>query len=937
MSISREEAIAWPSNRSLKIVAGAGTGKTRFLMERFLHLVLKEQIPANRILGLTFTRKAAQELEERIREELGAIGESESLHIHTFDSFWLQLLLDHPAESKIEEPVLILDNGLSSLLQQRMVEEIQQGTPEMSLTSFQHMNLTNLQRAVSSARNVIHSTKLRLLSADQISQVLHKLRKQNFPTDPNNKELAAETISFIQRVAQLEERLLAETKALDYGEILLRAFKHLASNLSIRRRVQRRYRHILIDEAQDTNFGQFALLKYIAADEYSNMTVVGDVRQSIFGFRDANPKSLQDFEASTCTLGKNYRSYQPMLDLAVRVLEKEGDEGAYLLQANIPDSSQPTVAGFVAESALEENRLICKLIQKAIDIGIDPGEIAVLARTRATLAKLESILRKSNIPTTSLIGGFYRRPEILDARAYLAYLLNPEDRSTLTRILESSPHSYSLFEIYRIYSELAKNEESFQNELLSRLSFAREQVIEQNISLSLRWFRFLEAMDYFSALAAQKDSQKLRAQANLRKLFELTYQLTSPPISLSDKEVLDYLTSAIESEEDEPEADIAQNGGVVLTTIHRAKGLQFPIVIYCGVRDKPIRRTSEFFAHLRTTMNGTEWEHEGAGLLLPEDFEDSKVRPSPDEGYKQDVREEEKRLDYVALTRAQKLQIVSGHVQQGRRLPSVLEILNEFSETFPDNFVFFEYSDTESIASLLPQAYSEDEKRGRTDERPRTIKKEIISLAPPILRWSFSDFEEEYQKQSRQAFAFQPEYSGASQSDSLKRGTAIHEALRLSSTRKNEETDLNSLHLFSEYSPIDIANWLRVAANFARPDVKHFVEYPFDLLIEVHDMILRLKGVLDRIEIHEGKGRIIDFKTGHWNEEAEARARRQLNFYSLIWLKDCLPEIKELELCIIHIDEERLIPIPLDIDFEQLLLNTAKNSLAMKEKVRVIH
>ena len=936
MSISREEAIAWPPNRSLKVVAGAGTGKTRFLMERFLHLVLKEQIPANRILGLTFTRKAAQELEERIRKNLGAIGESESLHIHTFDSFWLQLLLQHPAESKIEEPVLILDNGLSTLLQQKMVEAIQQGAPELSLTSFQHMNLTNLRQAVSSARSVIHSTKLRLLSAEQISPVLQGLRKQSFPTEPN-KELAAETISFIERVARLEARLLGETKALDYGEILLKAFKLFASNLSIRRSVQKKYRHILIDEAQDTNFGQFALLKYIAADEFSNMTVVGDVRQSIFGFRDANPKSLQDFEASVCALGKNYRSYQPMLDLAVRVLEKEGEEGAHPLQANSPDISQPTVAGFVAESVQEENRFICKLIQQAIDIGINPGEIAVLARTRTTLAKLESILREANIPTASLIGGFYRRPEILDARAYLAYLMNPEERRALTRILESTPNSNSLFEIYRIYSELDKNEESFQNELLSRLYSAREQVIEQNISLSLRWFRFLETTDYFSALASQNDSQKLRAQANLRKLFELTYRLTSPPISLSDKEVLDYLTSAIESEEDEPEADIAQAQGVVLTTIHRAKGLQFPIVIYCGVRDKSIRRSSDFFAHLRTTMNGTKWDHEGAGLLLPEDFENSKNQPSPDEGYKQDVREEEKRLDYVALTRAQKLQIVSGHVQQGRRLPSVLEILKEFSETSPNHFIFSEYSDAESIASLLPQASSDNEKSGRTNVVFHSTEKPIASIAPPILRWSFSDFEEEYQKQSRKIFAFQTEYSGISQSDSLKRGIAIHEALRLSSTHQNEEVDLDLLHLFREYSSSEIAHWLRIAAKFVRPDVKHFVEYPFDLFIEVPDMILRLKGVLDRVEIHEGKGRIIDFKTGHWNEEAEDRARRQLNFYSLIWLKDCLPEMKELELCIVHIDEERLIPIPLDTDFEQLLLRTAKNSPAMKEIVRVVH
>ncbi|MBU1707347.1 ATP-dependent helicase, partial [bacterium] len=384
MAISREEAIAWPPNRSLKVVAGAGTGKTRFLMERFLHLVLQKQIPANRILGLTFTRKAAQELEERIREGLGATGDSDELHIHTFDSFWLQLLLNYPAESQIEEPVLILDNGLSSLLQRKIVEEIKQDAPELLLASFRHINLTNLPHAVSVARSIVHSAKLRLLSSDQISPELQKLREKSFPTDPN-KELATETISFIEGVAQLEKRLLVEANAHDYGDILLRAFKLLTSNLGIRERVKKRYRHILIDEAQDTNFGQFALLKYIAADGFTNMTIVGDVRQSIFGFRDANPKSLQDFEASTCTLGKNYRSYQPMLDLAVRVLEKTGEEGIHSLKAEKSELSQPTVAGFVTDIEQEENSFICNLIRKAIDKGIKPCEIAVLARTRATL------------------------------------------------------------------------------------------------------------------------------------------------------------------------------------------------------------------------------------------------------------------------------------------------------------------------------------------------------------------------------------------------------------------------------------------------------------------------------------------------------------------------------------------------------------------------
>ena len=98
-------------------------------------------------------------------------------------------------------------------------------------------------------------------------------------------------------------------------------------------------------------------------------------------------------------------------------------------------------------------------------------------------------------------------------------------------------------------------------------------------------------------------------------------------------------------------------------------------------------------------------------------------------------------------------------------------------------------------------------------------------------------------------------------------------------------------------------------------------------------MILRLKGIVDRVEIHEGKGRIIDFKTGCWNEAAKARTQRQLNFYSLAWMKGCLHEIEELELCIVHIDEERLIPIPIAVNFEQLLLRTARNSLIVKKEV----
>jgi DNA helicase-2/ATP-dependent DNA helicase PcrA len=929
--ISREEAVRWPLDRPLKVVAGAGTGKTRFLVDRFLCLVAEKKIPPERILGLTFTRKAAQELEERIRECLGVGGESAELHIHTFDSFWLQLLLEYPEESGLEAPVQILDEGLSRILLQRIIHEIAQGCSELSLASFQHMNLVNLPQAVSAAHKVVNSAKLSLINGREISSILQEMRVGAIPNDPNF-DLARETIQFIVGVSLIEERLLAESCALDYGHILLRAHRLLAENIFVREQVRRRFRHLLIDEAQDTNFGQFALLKFVTAEGLSNLTVVGDTRQSIFGFRDANPESLHDFHATVCELGENYRSYQAILDLAIEALHEWQSEESHALIAHAGESQVPSVAGFIAPSANEENRAICDFVRRAMEKGVHPRDIAILARSRSTLVKLEDRLRAESIPTTSLVGGFYRRPEILDARAYLAYLLDSNDKGALARILERNANAFSLAAITEALTGADRfngneRETTAAKEERNRLSSLRDEFLAKDLSPAMRWFGFVEKAGYFIRLSGQKEKERLRAQANLRKLYELVHELALPPVALSEREILTYLDSSIEAGKDEVEAPCEESDGVILTTIHRAKGLEFPIVIYCGVHERTIQRPQGFFIHLRPRYVNSSWRYEGAGLLLTEDFSEKDTEPSPDERYREDTKGEEKRLDYVALTRAKKLQIVCGHENRRGNIPRILQILEDFASGHSHRFSFFRVPNIESLLRLLPC--------GQSDER---LKPSIPKLARGsthapkseflIIRWSFSDFEREYIRQHGMIRTFRQATESNAQKNAVRRGVLVHEAIRLGGKGRDWSSTFRDLNFDSLLSASEISQWEGVLSEFLSKDGESFSELPFDLLLKTEDSLLWLRGVVDRIEIQQGRGRLMDFKTGQWNEEAAARAQRQLNFYAMAWRKGLWPEVKELTLCILHLDEGRIIEIPQNPDFENVIVGTAKSALA---------
>jgi len=931
--VNRQEAIRWPSNLPLKVIAGAGTGKTTFLVERFMHLVEEERIPSDRILGLTFTRKAAQELEERLRGRLGTRAEEAAFHVHTFDSFWLQLLLAHPAQTQLEEPVTIVDNGLARIFHRRIVHEIEQGCPEISLLSFEQMNLVNLSQAVASALRVVDSAKLLLIDGNRLPEVLRNLRRSAFPDDAN-EALALETIRFIEGMAHVEERLLAESKALDYGSILLRAYRLLLDHPVVRDRIRSEFRHILIDEAQDTNFGQFALLKYIAAEGLSNVTVVGDARQSIFGFRDADPQSLKDFQATVCTLGENFRSHQAVLDLAVEVLQRWKTDEFHVLQAKKGESSQLSVVGFLAPSAQDENRILCRLIARAVEKGIRPRDIAVLARARTTLVRLEDRLRAENIPTVSLVGGFYQRPEVLDARAYLAHLLNPHDRGALSRILEKGPDPLSLAEIHAVLG--TESGRQFDGEVDSasarrkceHLSQIREGILSRDMSPVLRWFGYLEKSGYMSRIGSHGKSEPLRAQANLRKLFELAHRLTTTPLALSERELLRYLDLAIEAGEDEVEADYGDSEGVVLTTIHRAKGLEFPIVIYCGVHDKTVQRPQGFFAHLRSRHAEGSWRCEGVGLLLPEDFQTGASAP-PDARYKEDAAGEERRLDYVALTRSKTLQIVCGHSGQRGKVPHVLRILEDLAAKSPERFFFSRQPAIEQLQTFLPPLPSGEEVRHAVSPMLKRDTRKKPAMRP-TLRWSFSDFDREYMRQQRNVESV-PSYSsyadGVSQENAIERGVILHEAIRLAGFDGDWRQILRSWNRPALIAPEHISRVQRIMGKYVSSEGTVFTETPFEVLLEADDFFLWLRGTMDRLEIRNQVGRLIDFKTGRWDGEAAARAERQLNFYALAWYKGLWPEVKSLVLSILHLDEERMIPVPLRSDFESMVLDTARKSL----------
>ena len=396
----------------LLIMAGAGSGKTRVLTHRIAYLLATGQARAGEILAITFTNKAAAEMRERVEALVGG-GAARRMRVSTFHSACVRLLRAEYRAAGLRSTFSIYDSQDSQRLIQMVLKaadvDIKRFTPKLV-----------------AAR--ISDLKNELVTWQEYRDVA--------PNDPISRVVASAYEEY--------EKRLAQANALDFDDLIARTVRLLKDNPAIAEHYHRRFRHILVDEYQDTNHAQYVLVRALVGDGSdgvtpAELTVVGDSDQSIYAFRGATIRNIEEFErdftgARTILLEQNYRSTQNILSAANAVIARNTGRRAKNLWTASGDGALITLDA--ADSEHDEARFVVGEIDRLADSGVEWGDIAVFYRTNAQSRALEELLVRQGIPYR-VVGGtrFYERREIKDALAYLQLISNPDDTVAARRIL----------------------------------------------------------------------------------------------------------------------------------------------------------------------------------------------------------------------------------------------------------------------------------------------------------------------------------------------------------------------------------------------------------------------------------------------------------------------------------------------------------------------
>ncbi|GEO95876.1 DNA helicase PcrA [Kocuria turfanensis] len=609
----------------LLIVAGAGSGKTRVLTHRIAHLLATGRAHQGEILAITFTNKAAAEMRERVVE---LVGESaKSMSISTFHSFCVRVLRREAASVGLKSTFSIYDSADSLRL--------------ITLVAKQH-DLDPKRFAPKSIQHRISALKNELVD------------------DETYLSRVSETDPFESAVAQVyrgyTERLRA-ANAMDFDDLIGQTVHMLRAFPQVAEYYRRRYRHVLIDEYQDTNHAQYALVRELVgtgagADPGpganpvppAELTVVGDSDQSIYAFRGADIRNIVDFEkdypqARTILLEQNYRSTQNILTAANAVIAKNKARRDKRLWTASGDGAK--ITGYAAENEHEEARFIAEEIDRLQDEdGYRPGDVAVFYRTNAQSRSLEEILMRVGLPY-KVVGGtrFYERKEIKDALSYLRSIVNPDDDINVRRIVNEPKRGIgdraegaaaALAERERIsFMDALRRADEAPGMATRSLNAVRAFVqlmddlasVAEASGAATVLEAVLEQSGYLAALRGSSDPQDESRVENLAELVAVVREFERDNPDAGLPEFLEHVSLVADadqipnrpagSSEDGPSAEqiaaeVAEarvQGVVTLMTLHTAKGLEFPVVFLTGMEHG-------LFPHQRSLTDEKEMEEE---------------------------------------------------------------------------------------------------------------------------------------------------------------------------------------------------------------------------------------------------------------------------------------------------------------------------------------
>jgi DNA helicase-2/ATP-dependent DNA helicase PcrA len=567
----------------LLILAGAGSGKTSVLTSRVAYLVLKKGVHPSNILAVTFTNKAAGEMRERLVELIGH--EAGELWLGTFHSLGLKIL-------------------------RREHRGAGGGDRSSALTVYGDDDQLTLVKEIMGELKINEKTITPRAMLSRINQA----KNDNVPPSEYLEHTGDFFSERVSRVYTMYQKRLREMGTLDFGDLICEPIRLLKNSPHILHDYQKRFKHILVDEYQDTNRSQY-ILTNLMAEKARNLFAVGDPDQSIYAWRGADISNILDFErdypdATVLKLEQNYRSTKSILSAANSVIEKNFGRMKKELWTENPEGAR--VIYEEANDEYDEARLVVRKIKEALDRtgGLKYGDMAVFYRTNAQSRVFEEKLIREGIPY-SIVGGvrFYDRKEIKDAVAYLRVMANPADAISFKRIINTPPRGIGKAGLDKIHATakagglnlLDATKEASRSGALPRgkakgfieavEAFKRDEGALPLHELALR---LLEDSGYMISLQDEGTEEALERVENLFELISAIkdFEAAKPDATLTD--FLDHvsLISDIDSYEDKKDR-------LTLMTIHSAKGLEFRHVFIAGMEEGLFARQGEAPSLLR--------------------------------------------------------------------------------------------------------------------------------------------------------------------------------------------------------------------------------------------------------------------------------------------------------------------------------------------------
>jgi len=645
----------------LLVVAGAGSGKTRVLTRRIAYLLAERNVAPYEVLAITFTNKAAGEMKERVAELVG--DRARSMWVSTFHSACVRIL-------RKEAQLLGYSNSFTIYDQSDSLRLITLVMRDMNLDSKKYAPRA-VQSLISSAKNELQGP------ADYLNQ-----SKNQFD-------------QIVADVYAIYQKRLTSANSMDFDDLIAKTVEVLQRHPEARAKYRSRFRHILVDEYQDTNHAQYILIKELVGDvrdgfPIAELCVVGDADQSIYAFRGANIRNILQFEADypqarTILLEQNYRSTQNILSAANSVIANNENRKEKNLWSESGAGS--TLVGHVAESEHDEAEFVVSEISRLRDLGkSNPGDTAIFYRTNAQSRVFEEVFLRSGIPY-KVVGGvrFYERREVKDFLAYLRVLVNPEDEVSLRRIINTpkrgiGDRALDLIDLHantrgltfwQSLCEVENNQEIAARSGSSIIEFVKliqslQTLVEAKTRPSVIAQAVLEQSGLLAELSESSDPQDEVRVENLEELIAVATEYEESEVDEGEEiSLVGFLedVSLVADADQIPEGE--DHGGVVtMMTLHTAKGLEFPTVFLTGMEEG-------IFPHSRT-------------LGDPEELQ------------------EERRLAYVGLTRAREnLFITRAEYRSSWGAPNY-NAPSRFLSEIPDSVI--EWNEMQEKASSIPSS-----------------------------------------------------------------------------------------------------------------------------------------------------------------------------------------------------------------------------------------